>query len=82
MMEACRVGFAARAHLKQWWAFPILADGGLGTGRVFFTAREENEGRELWETDGTPAGTKMKSPGPIFSRVSPWMKSPPPLTIT
>ncbi len=28
--------YVSDTSLREWWAFPILADGGLGEGRVFF----------------------------------------------
>ncbi|RFS14159.1 ELWxxDGT repeat protein [Emticicia sp. C21] len=38
-------------------ASPYITFFGLADGSVFFTAKEQEHGDELWKTDGTPAGT-------------------------
>jgi hypothetical protein len=44
-------------------------------GTLFFTADDGTTGRELWKTDGTPAGTVLVTHGPIRVRVG---NMPPP----
>ncbi len=55
---------------------PLLSGSSLVKGRYYFQASTGTSGREIWGTDGTPAGTRMLAdvcPGSCSGVFEPWI---------
>ncbi|MFY0523017.1 ELWxxDGT repeat protein [Archangium gephyra] len=59
------LGFAAPGLVRDLYTTPSANTGSAPSGlvavgnTVFFVAQESSSGRELWKSDGTPAGTQL-----------------------